>query len=328
MFSNRLEGVRIGDGNRSIYGAVKNGRVTISGLTYKTADKFVVTMAQGRIKDYKELLKGHVSYHLAYGKFEKRGKNIVHFHKEACGRHGKARREDVLFGHKGVCHSWFSHGRLTRQKFIYDNRVVAYYYTSGTKEFIVRDPNGNPLYEITGRIKTEGNMLKGSRSVLNEDVSQWFLMSKPFCVKKNGKDWYAGKLEHRQKVGRWVEDGKIYYYVKGVAIPKKLYETPDDKLDPMKILNLGNAQLRMSLMSKIDPKKIAKCGRVVHKEGDMRLFDIPKLETKILRVRCTTTKAYYYLRVPKDATKCEQARQWTFGVGEYLNKPIKFEVET
>lgn len=328
MFNNRYDGIRIGDGNRSVTGVVQNGRVTISGLPYEKCDKCIVTIKNRRVNDVKELLDGHVVYHLAYGKFEKEGKNIIRFHKEACGRHGKARREDVLFGHKGVCHSWFSHGRLTRQKFIYDNRIVAYYYTSGKKEFVVRDHRGQPLYEITGQIKTEGSMLKGARSVFNEDMDSWFFVSKPFSVKKNGKEYYSGAMENRQKVGRWVEDGKVYYYQKGLQIPEKLYNTPPDKLDPMKILKLGNAQLRMALMSKIDPKKMAKCGTVIHKEGDMLLYNIPKIDTRILRVRCTTTKAYYYLRVPKDSTKCEQARQWTFGVGETFNAPIKFEVET
>jgi hypothetical protein len=60
----------------------------------------------------------------------------------------------------------------------------------------------------------------------------------------------------------------------------------------------------------------------------MRLYDIPKYEVRILRVQCPTTKSYYFLKVPKDSQKCEQARQWTFHVGTDFQKPIKFAVET
>jgi hypothetical protein len=125
-----------------------------------------------------------------------------------------------------------------------------------------------------------------------------------------------------------LENGRTYYYVNGVGIPKKLYETPPDKLDPAQILKIDNAQLLMAMMEKIGGDKIAKIGKVIHKDGDMRLYNIPKFDVRILRVRCTTTKAFYYLKVPKDASKCEEARQWTFGVGQDIARPIKFAQET
>ena len=153
-------------------------------------------------------------------------------------------------------------------------------------------------------------------------------MSYPFSVTRYGKLWFAGEVKNGQKVGKWVVNGKVFYYQNGVEIPEKLYNTPPEQLDPIKLLRIDNAQLRMAMLSKIDPKRIAECGKIVHKDGDMRLYDIPKMDVRILRVRCTTTKAYYYLRVPKDSKQCEQARQWTFGVGDFIQKPIKFEVET
>jgi hypothetical protein len=140
---------------------------------------------------------------------------------------------------------------------------------------------------------------------------------------------YAGQWENRQRVGEWIEDGKKVCYERGLAIPAKLYHTPADKLDPVKILKLPNAQLRMALCAKIGPERIAKCGKVVHKDGDMRLIEIKGYDVKILRVRCPSTKAYYFLRVPRDSTQCEEARQWTFGVGDgNIREPIKFAVET
>ena len=80
----------------------------------------------------------------------------------------------------------------------------------------------------------------------------------------------------------------------------------------------------MALMEKIGPDRIAEVGTIIHKDGDMRLYDIPGYDVRILRVKCTTTKVFYFLRVPKDAKRCEPARQWTFHVGQDFSEPIKF----
>jgi hypothetical protein len=125
-----------------------------------------------------------------------------------------------------------------------------------------------------------------------------------------------------------VENGKVAYYEKGVPLAKKLYETPPEKLNVKDILALSNAQSRMALLSKLPPGRIAEAGRVVHKQGDMRLYDIKGYEARILRVRCPSTGAFYYLNVPYDSAHCEQARQWTFHVGDDFRKPIRFVKET
>ncbi len=62
---------------------------------------------------------------------------------------------------------------------------------------------------------------------------------------------------------------------------------------------------------------IDKCdGRTLHKQGDMALYSFP-LNTEdrrlhILKVKCPTTQNTFFLQVPPDMRKCEQARQWTF----------------
>lgn len=57
-------------------------------------------------------------------------------------------------------------------------------------------------------------------------------------------------------------------------MPGGLYESPAEKLNPVKLLKIPNAQLRMALLSKVGPARLARRGTVVHREGAMRLFDI------------------------------------------------------
>lgn len=92
--------------------------------------------------------------------------------------------------------------------------------------------------------------------------------------------------------------------------------------------DLVRTLVRMALCAKIGPDRIAKCGKVIHKDGDMRLIAIKGYDVQILRVRCPSTKQLYFLRVPRDAKECEEARQWTFGVGDGIPAAINFEKET
>lgn len=315
---------------RSLCDMLSEGKVTITGEADGVPFKRLLTIEKGEIWDNKLIVRKRTVHHIAYGQYEKMGKDYIHFRKgTGTGKHGKARREELLFGHKGVCHSWYNRGRLVKQKFIYDNKKTAYDYNGYGNVCIIKDYDGNVLYEVTGALdgKIE-NAFHGSHSVFTRPMAHWFNTNKPWEVKKKGKMYWKGQVVNNQKVGEWWEDGQRVFFVNGVSIPEKLYNTPPEKLDVLKILKLDNAQLRMAMMEKIGTDRIAKCGKVIHKDGDMRLYDIKGYDVRILRVRCTTTKAYYYLRVPKDAKKCEPARQWTFGVGDYLNKPIKFEVET
>ena len=314
---------------RSVHDELQDGRITISGVTNGKSFKRMVQVENGEVWDNKLIVNGKTVHHIMYGCFEKKGSEIVRFKKgTGTGKHGKARRYEKIFGHDGVCHSWYNNGRLVRQKFIYDNNTTAYNYNAFRNDCTVKDYDGNILYEIKGNLNGQMNAYHGGHSVFLKSMPDWFILSKPFEVKKKGKVIYAGQVSNHQRVGKWVEDGKQCYYVHGVPIPEKLYNTPPDKLDPLKILKLPNAQTRMALMEKIGTERIAKVGKVIHKDGSMRLYDIPQYDVRLLRVQCTTTKSFYYLRVPKDSKKCEEARQWTFHVGDKFSQPIKFAIET
>jgi hypothetical protein len=330
MFWNNLIGVKSGTSqNRSFYQDILNGRVTITGKDLQNRPvKCVVKFDDGKIVD-RSIKVGRENHRIVYGKYEKTPTETIRFKGSGKGKHGKARSIEKFYGKNGVCHSWYSNGRLVRQRYVYDNRKVAYDYRFGNKPFFIKNYDGNAIYEVQGRLDGRNNAYYGCHSVLSRPMAEWFLQSAPFEVKKNGKPFLKG--EHTtggQRIGEWYIDGKQFFYQNGVAIPKKLYETPPDKLDPVKILQMTNAQVRMALMSRIEPERIAKAGKIIHKDGDMRLYDIEGFDTKILRVKCTTTGAFYYLMVPKDSKECEPARQWTFGVGEWFDKPIKFAKET
>lgn len=320
--------------SRSTDDQLKDGIVRITG-TDPNGKKFerFTRFQEGVILETRLKLEGKVVHHIVYGKFEskltKKGREVTHFRKgTAKGLHGLSRRYGKLFDYDGVCESWYKRGRLVRQRFTYVNTRLAYDWNGFSKACQVKDPFGELLYEVKGPLDGRNNFYMGGVSVFDRAMTSWFLESAPFEVKKRGRVVFAGQWDNRQKVGEWVEGGKKVCYERGLAIPAKLFRTPPEKLDPRKILKLGNAQLRMALCAKIGPDRIAKCGTVIHKDGDMRLIAIKGYDVQILRVRCPSTKQLYFLRVPRDAKECEEARQWTFGVGDGIPGAIKFEKET
>jgi hypothetical protein len=317
---------------RSVYDELIDGKITISGSDGKGGQfKRIAVIRDGEVWDNTLIENDKLVHRIVYGQFEKNlknGREIVHFRKgTGKGLHGKARRNEKLFGHNGVCHSWYNRGRLVRQKFIYDNGKTAYNYNAFGKVCLVKDYAGNVYYEIKGILDGRGNIYDGGHSVLARRREYWFNENHPFEVKRRGRVIYAGRMENNQRTGKWIVDGKAFYYEHGVAIPKKLFETPPEKLDPVKILKIENAQLRMALCAKIGAEKIAAAGTVIHKDKEMRLYRIPGYDVNILKVKCPSTGSIYYLRVPQDTRKCEEARQWTFGVGDGFREPIEFARE-
>jgi hypothetical protein len=367
MFGNSYRGyVQVQNGRsngRGLLQGLKAGRITISGLDL-SGRRFqrVVEVVGGEIMDNCLRMapkaggaRLKVVHRIAYGKFEvtlsDAGKrDVISFAKGGTGKHGKARRWERLFGKPGVCHSWYKRGRLVRQKFIFDNGRQAYDWTATnrTGKCVIRNSQGAELYRIEGAL--DGRQQWRGHSVFARPMDEWFLSIQPFKVFRYGREIFSGQYHNRQKVGRWIEpkgDNTLMtafglkkrrsreihevFYEHGVAIPRKLYETPPEQLDPQALFKIDNAQVRMALLSKIKPAKLAQVGRLVHKQRDMRLFDVPGMDVRILKVVCPSTKSVYHIRVPKDAVKCEEARQWTFHVGAGIRPEgnrIKFAQET
>jgi hypothetical protein len=266
---------------RSFYDQLMEGKIIIQGAEFKR----IVYVKEGQIIDNKLIVNGKRKHHIVYGEFEKNGDDIVRFRKgSGKGKHGKSRTYEQLFGCKGVCHGWYNNGRLNRQKFVYPNGRVAYDYRFHGKECTVKDPKGRVLFMLKGALDCR-RLWNGNVIFNKEKMVDWFLTIRPFEVWKGGKLILAGQYNGSHRTGRWIEDGKIVYYEKGVPMPKKLYETPPEKLSMKDILKLKNAQTRMALMSKLTPKQIIEGGRVVHKQGDMKLYGIEGYESRILQVK-------------------------------------------
>lgn len=312
---------------RSFYDRLVKGKIVIQD---DQGNKRIAYIDDGQIIDNRLMRNGKTVYHIVYGAFERKGKDIVRFRKGSNkGKHGKSRTYEELWGRKGVCHSWYNNGRLIRQKFFYENGHLAYDYRYHAKECVVKDPDGKVLCKLKGLLDCR-QQWDGHAVLRKKDMVSWFLKSEPFEVwdGKRGKVILAGQFDGEHRVGEWVENGQPVYYVEGVPLPKKLYETPPEKLDVMEVLRLKNAQSRMALMSRIPVKRVAEVGTLIHKQGAMRLYDIKGYESRILRVKCPSTGSFYFLNVPYDATHCEEARQWTFHVGMDFPNRIEFAKET
>jgi hypothetical protein len=138
----------------------------------------------------------------------------------------------------------------------------------------------------------------------------------------------GGKIENRQRQGRWLESGKVVYYLSGFRVSRELCEEDPEKWDGYEVLRIPNAQIRASLLRKMGYDRLLQ--KVKHQVIDAaadgsQLLAITLTPTKympvgidgtmrLLKVICPSTGATYVLRVPPDVESCEQARHWTFGL--------------
>ena len=376
---------RIGDSRGGFFGYsnfktasddIKNGSV----IARDGNRKVIVRIENGQIVSERCLVDGKTQYLCHYGNVSKRkGKYYLNY-RDGSARQldGLSRRWDEnLFGYKGTCHSFYRRGRIMWQKFWYSNGRLAYHWNCRKESryhLFIKDPSGNPLFEFNGlegpatiKFKDGGSFQSKEVIVRDElDTRKIPLGSIIFHtqqgISKHGhyeiKRWrkdrlhFAGITKNNQRVGKWYEEGKIFYYERGVKIPRKLYETPIEKIDPRWVLGLDNAQLRGAFITKIGVKRIVEAvkGKVIHQDKDMELLSIPMRgakdiaqefrfdiengrmnvdrELRVLKVVCPTTRTNYFLPVPPEAKECEEARQWTFGVPLGSKNRIKFAVET
>ena len=286
--------------------------------------------------------------------------------------HGIVERFDQkLFGMGGKCRSMYSRGRFLWQEFRYSNRKIAYRFSQSDRKVTIKFPSGKVaavIHCINGfsSRSTDGEWRGKAAHGCDEGVSYFHKISGKMdttrqfdfskdgnCVftfhDRSGRVRMSGEYRNSQRVGEWVINGKVMFILQGVPVNKKLYETKPEDLKISQVIRLPNAQLRAALMAKIGPERIAKeCKyKTVHEtKAGMLLMEFPirvddgnggtESRMRILRVKCPTTKGFYYLGVPDfvwDGGKrtklntCEQARQWTFGVDNPREK-INFAKET
>jgi len=107
------------------------------------------------------------------------------------------------------------------------------------------------------------------------------------------------------------------YAINGTRIPREWGVTPENDWKPEWLLEEHNAELKRLLFQTIGYDRIMYKldSKFIHKDGDMELREIRDVDVepvRLLKVRDSTTRSTYALRVPPNINKCEPARQWTF----------------
>jgi hypothetical protein len=317
------------------------------------------------ITEWKNIKSGKVAEWMRFGAFWRwmtaQGRAVVRYHKKSVHRmHGIAERPDQKFlGETGTCKTQYSWGKFMHQDFWYPGghrRAYSFHHTDKTVKF--RYPNGKIAAEIScpGGFRIYGSDGLGCfRPSEDGGSSDKFDFSRDGnCAltfyDRRGRIKHRGEFRNRQRHGEWVLNGSPVYFVHGVAIAKKLWDTPSEKLNIKKVIRLKNAQMRAALLAKIGPERLVKGlrGKTIDAtKNGMKLIELPiKLDEgrgmknqhmRILQVTCPSTKTKYYLNVPdyiaKDGEKrikldkCEPARQWTM-LNDNPKKRIKFALET
>jgi len=75
-----------------------------------------------------------------------------------------------------------------------------------------------------------------------------------------------GRVQSRQKQGKWLENGKETCYLSGVKVSRQLYEDYPNTWNPREVLRVPNAQLRCSLLNKMGYDRLL--DKVEHKVID------------------------------------------------------------
>lgn len=387
MFGGYYGSIRIGDGMRDTWTGADTIRCREKDGTIQLIKTRNYGVDGKMIAEYKRTRNNKILEWFRFGAFSriysKPGIVELRFHpKSLRTMHGISLRTDqALFGTKGRCRTEYSHGRFVWQDFRYKNHKLAYSFRHTDKKVTIKYPNGNiaaviecPVKGFSTRSGDPDRRYSGDDTATcyqghiyfqidgkpERDIDGRFSEKRSADFSKDGNSKFiiyntTGKVKHlgeyhnRQRTGQWIINGVSSFFIHGVAVSKKLWNTPPEKLSIRKVLKLKNAQLRAILLARIGPERISKQYKykTIHQTKDgMKLMEFPILlddgnggrnsKLRILQVTCPSTKTKYYLNVPDfvwDGGKrtkldtCEAARQWTFGVDD-PRKRIKFAVET
>jgi hypothetical protein len=241
----------------------------------------------------------------------------------------------TLCGAGGIleCYSTAS-GLYAREVFTYDSGLTAYRLERGQEKLEVYRPDGKPWIVLEGQIRLGFHPLAHR---LNAPANSAGFLSLAASLNLNVTVYGPGGTRaitrgcfvNRQKQGRWLEDGRVTYYLSGVQVTRKLCEEDPDEWDGYEVLRIPNAQLRSSFLNKMGYQRLLE--KVEHEVIDtdddgsqllaITVASEPYLRLGIdrimhlLKVICPSTGAAYVLRVPPDIRTCRQARHWTFGLG-------------
>jgi hypothetical protein len=259
----------------------------------------------------------------------------------------KRKKGVQLCGSKGTveCYST-SNGAYGREVFTYRNGKQGYVASRWRKQLKVRRPNGRLWMVIKGAIRLNFQTLaeRLGKDLKNPEI--WYCMRQNnWDVTMYDKDGQTvvtqGHVEGRQKQGKWLENGKVAYYISGVRVSRKLYKDDPENWNAAEVLRIPNAQLRCSLLNrmgydrlleKIQPRIISQGndgGQLLEVSSGLKPDNRSGVDNMmhLVKVICPSTSQVYVLRVPPEIADYEQARQWTFGLQEEsLQQGARFEL--
>lgn len=135
------------------------------------------------------------------------------------------------------------------------------------------------------------------------------------------KDKEALNENNRYKVENWFDetwDEECYNNLKDYTILTK------DKIDPLEVLDVKNAEIRRYLMKRIGFENIKNNvnTKVIHEDGTSQLLEIN--EERYVKVKDSSTDREYLLYVEKSnqTQTCKGAIAWTFGLTESEYNPL------
>lgn len=364
-----------GTGMNFYHNNLKDATIIVDELGFKTT---YLIDADGNIVDTSVEHKANSSegtgksHQFVRGKFEKwfeKGKLITEIsYREGTnrGKHGDYMvTEKIPLGrgeeYKGTITGRYYRGSMATQRFVYDNGQEAYSWKKNLKELIVLYPDGTTWFYLSGSLRKPSGY---SDPYILIDGNGYYHLGenrKPSDIGNVADEIVEYDLqgviknkyqyENNQKTGVGIEDYKEKYYMSGVAVSKKIFESDGTDYDPMEVLAIDNSQLRTALMNKVGMERLlTECkGKVIHEDKEqgrdnklIRISFVGKAGEvtygdkfmQILQVTCPSTSNKYYLRVPPDVDNCEDARQWTMGVEKtWFNRDepithLKFHKET
>jgi hypothetical protein len=330
---------RYGGCGRTIWQSIEDGTVTIKGAG--TCLRAVVCQGQV-IRQITRTATDCTTLTYGQGLTVKRGRKLVTevFYEPGtlrAMRRGclwKRQRDLTLCGSAGLLECYSTRGGLYgKEVFTYTNGVRAYLIERGQKKLEVYRPSGKLWMVLEGRVRPDVYPVAQQLNPKTGGIGLMGLMAGlDLSVKVYGPGGNRvvtqGAYVNRQRQGRWLENGKVSYYLSGVKVSRKLCEEDPEQWDGLEVLRIPNTQLRSSFLNKMGYQRLLE--KVEHEVVDndddgsqlLAIAGVPggyagagiDKTMKLLRVVCPSTQATYVLRVPPEAQSCQEARHWTLGL--------------
>ncbi|MFX0094382.1 MAG: DUF6745 domain-containing protein [Candidatus Hodarchaeota archaeon] len=161
----------------------------------------------------------------------------------------------------------------------------------------------------------------------------WLQNNKRLGIRRNGHIFWKDHNGKREGTWKTFFTTRRRWYFNEREIHEILHDyllllKPNNELRPRDIIVCRNVEIRRLLMDRFGfDKFVAEArARLLHRDGSSELVTINLRKEESLtfvKVRDSTTKQLYLLRVPSDVKTCREAIAWTFGLEEEEYDPIK-----